>query len=291
MIRARRHHGKTRFAPRQACRFALLALSVVFLLPFAWAVLASLKPLDEAYRFPPSLTDFDPQWSNYHVALSRLPFARFVANTLLLCAATVTGTVLTASLAGYSLARLRWRGRSLCFLAVLATMMLPQQVLLVPHFVLFQWLGWVNTYKPLIVPAWLGGGAFFVFLFRQFFRTIDPALEEAARMDGATRWQVYRHVMLPLARPVVVTVAVLTFLGTWHEFLGPLIYLSNLETYPISLGLRMYQALEGAWVNLLMAASIVAVVPVILLFFVAQRHLISALRVTPSRWRSTDQAL
>lgn len=264
---------------RCACLAALLAVSLIFLTPVLWAMSAALKPLDEAYRFPPSLSIETLQWSNFPTALGRLPYARFVANTLVLCIATVIGTVLTASMAGYSLSRLRWPGRSVCFGLVLVTMMFPQQILLIPHFLMFSKLGWVNTYKPLIVPAWLGGGAFFVFLFRQFFRRIDPAYDEAALLDGATHWQVYRYIMLPMARPAVVTVAVLAFLGTWHEFLAPLIYLSDIDRYPLSLGLRMYQALEGAWVNLLMAASLVAVVPVAVLFLLAQRHIISALRL------------
>ena len=144
----------------------------------------------------------------------------------------MTGTVLTASMVGYSFARLKWRGRDFWFIVLLATMMLPAQVLLIPHFLQYKWLGWINTYKPLIVPGWLGGGAFFVFLFRQFFKGVPKELEEAAMLDGASPWQIYTQIMLPLAKPALATVAVLSFIAHWQEFMGPLIYLSDFEKYP-----------------------------------------------------------
>lgn len=257
----------------------LIALSVVFLAPLLWALTSSLKTLDRVYQFPPSFGVADPQWLNYPRALSRLPFARFIFNTLVLCIANVTGQVLTASLAGFGFARMRWRGREFWFIVVLATMMLSGQVLLIPHFLIYKSLGWVNSYKPLIVPAWLGGGAFAIFLFRQFFRGIPIELEEAARLDGAGSFQIYWRIMMPLARPAVITIAVISFMGHWQEFMGPLIYLSDFETYPVSLGLRMYQTLEGSWANYLMAASLVATAPLIALFFAAQRYLVRGLLV------------
>jgi len=259
----------------------LVVLAVVFMLPFLWALSASLKPLGRVYEYPPSLLVDDPQWSNYPQALSKLPFGRFIANTFVIAVANVIGQVLTASMAGYAFARLRWRGRNVWFLVLLATMMLPGQVLLIPHFLIYQALGWVNTYKPLIVPGWLGGGAFFIFLFRQFFKAVPRELEEAALIDGASRWQIYRQIMLPLAKPAVATVAVLSFLSHWQEFMMPLIYLSDFHKYPISLGLRMYQAMEGgAMVHYLMAASMVAVLPVLMLFFLAQRYFVRGLLLT-----------
>jgi ABC-type glycerol-3-phosphate transport system permease component len=257
----------------------LIGLSVVFLVPLVWALTSSLKTLDNVYQFPPSFGVADPQWSNYPRALSRLPFARFILNTLVFCLANVVGGVFTASLVGFGFARLHWRGRDFWFIVVLATMMLPGQVLLIPHFLIYKSLGWVNSYKPLIVPAWLGGGAFAIFLFRQFFKGIPVELEEAARLDGASSFQIYWRIMLPLARPAVITIAVISFMGHWQEFMGPLIYLSDFETYPISLGLRMYQTLEGSWANYLMAASLVATAPLIVLFFAAQRYLVRGLLI------------
>ncbi len=273
--------SRQRRIQRTATLFVLMALAIVFMFPFLWAVTASLKPLGKVYEYPPRLTVSDPQWSNYAEALSKLPFFRFITNTFVIALANVAGQVLTASMVGYAFARLRWRGRGVFFIVLLATMMLPGQVLLIPHFLIYQSLGWVNTYKPLIVPGWLGGGAFFIFLFRQFFKAIPRELEEAALIDGASRWQLYWQIMLPLAKPAVATVAVLSFIGHWQEFMSPLIYLSDFQKYPISLGLRMYQAMEGgSMVHYLMAASLVAVVPVLILFFLAQRYFVRGLLLT-----------
>lgn len=261
----------------------LIGVGVTFMLPLAWAFCASLKPLDRVYAFPPQFLPDQAIWGNYGEAMSRLPFARFILNTCVITFAAVFGTVLTSSMVGYSFARQRWRGRDIWFIVLLATMMLPSQVLLIPHFLQFKWLGWVNTYKPLIVPSWLGGSAFFIFLFRQFFRGVPTELEEAALLDGASPWQIYTRVMLPLAKPAVATVAVLSFIAHWQEFMGPLIYLADFEKYPVSLGLRMYQSLEGSWANLLMAASLVTLIPLAILFFAAQRYFVKGLLLTGSK--------
>lgn len=258
---------------------ALIALCAFMLLPLVWAAASSLKPLEEVYAFPPSFGVYKPQWSNFREAFTRLPVARFLANSVFIAGVSVVGAVLTSSMAGYVLARVRFRGRSFCFMLVLVSMLVPAQVLLVPRFLLYDLLGWVNTYKPLIVPAWLGGGAFNIFLFRQFFRTIPLELEDAARLDGATMWQTYWHVLLPIARPATITAAMLSFVYHWQDFLDPLIYLSDFMTYPISLGLRMYQSMAGTWANLLMATSLIALVPVAIVFLLCERHIMSGLGV------------
>lgn len=258
----------------------LCVLSISFLFPIIWSLTASVKSIAEVYEYPPSLWVQNPQWSNYTNALSRLPFFRFMGNTLILCIASTIGQVLTASLVGYAFARLRWRGREIWFVILLATIMLPGQILLIPHYLIYQSLGWVNTYKPLIIPSWLGGGAFFIFLFRQFFKGIPRSMEEAARLDGANEWQIYWNVFLPNAQPVLATVAVLSFIAHWKEFMAPLIYLSDFEKYPIGLGLRMYQTLEGFWTNYLMAASVVALAPLVILFFLAQKLFVRGMLLT-----------
>ncbi len=258
---------------------ALIALCAFMLLPLVWAAVSSLKPLEEVYEFPPSFGVDQPQWSNFREAFTRLPVARFLANSVLIAGVSVVGAVLTSSMAGFVLARVRFRGRTLCFMLVLISMLVPAQVLLVPRFLLYDLLGWVNTYKPLIVPAWLGGGAFNIFLFRQFFRTIPLELEDAARLDGATMWQTYWHVLLPIARPATITAAMLSFVYHWQDFLDPLIYLSDFMTYPISLGLRMYQSMAGTWANLLMATSLIALVPVAIVFILCERHIMRGLGV------------
>jgi multiple sugar transport system permease protein len=256
---------------------ALLSIGLVQILPFVWALATSVKPLDDAYRFPPTLGVEDPQWSNYADAFEKLPFARFMVNSAVISIAAVTGAVLTSSMAGYALARLPMRGKRFWFVLLVGSMMLPSQVLLIPHFLTYEMLGWVGTYKPLIVPAWLGGGAFNVFLFRQFFKSIPPDTEEAALLDGATRWQFYRHVLMPMSTPAVITVAVLSFIYHWQSFLNPLIYLSDFRTYPVSVGLRMYQTMAGTWINLLMAASLISIIPMLIVFAIGQRHLATGL--------------
>lgn len=265
----------------------LVAIGAGFMLPLVWALCASLKPLEEVYVFPPQFWPSTPMWENYAKVLdprvATLPFPRFILNTIIITVSAVVGTVLTSSMAGYALARLKWRTREFWFIVLLATMMLPGQVLLIPHFLIYKNLGWVNTYKPLIVPAWLGGGAFFVFLFRQFFKAIPTELEEAALIDGASRWQIYWRLMLPLAKPAVATVAVLSFIHHWQEFMQPLIYLSDFEKYPISLGLRMFQNIGGSWTNLLMAASLVSLLPLAILFLLAQRYFVQGLLLTGSK--------
>lgn len=252
---------------------ALAVLAGAFLLPLLWTLATSVKPLEEAYAFPPTLWPREWRWSNYAQVFEQLPFVRFVLNSLVITLGAVVGAVLTSSMAGYALARLAWRGKRLWFVLLLASMMLPAQVLLIPHFLIAGSLDWIGTYKPLIVPAWLGGGAFNVFVFRQYARMIPRELEESALLDGATRWQFYRHVLMPLARPIVVTVAFLSFVYHWQAFLNPLLYLSDFRTFTVSVGLRMFQTMAGTWINVLMAATVLAALPPLLLFAVLQRFL------------------
>ncbi len=266
-------------AARVVTCVALVAVCAFTVLPVVWAFLSSLKPLEDVYAFPPRFGLHNLDWGNYAEALTRLPIPRFLLNSLVITTASVAGAVLTSSMAGFALARLRFRGRGLCFVLVIVSMLVPVHVLLVPRFLLYDLLGWVNTYKPLIVPAWLGGGAFNIFLFRQFFRAIPREFDDAARLDGATAWQTYRYVLLPMARPAVVTAALLSFVYHWQDFMDPLIYLSDFNTYPISLGLRMVQSMAGTWANLLMAASLMALVPVVVVFFLCQHHLMRGLGV------------
>jgi len=278
------HYKVRRFAFKASLYVLAVALSISFLFPVVWAFGASFKPLAEVYRFPPTFFHWPLRWQNYPEALAKLPFAQFIANTFVITLGSMVGQVVSASLVGYAFARLRWKWREFWFVCLLATMMLPGQVLLIPHYLIFKNLGWVNTYKPLIVPSWLGGGAFFIFLFRQFFKGIPRELEDAARIDGASEFQIYWRIFLPLAKPILVTVAIMSFIGHWKEFMGPLIYLSDYERYPIALGLRMYQQVEGgSFVHYLMAASVVALFPLVLLFFLAQRYITKALLLTGSK--------
>jgi multiple sugar transport system permease protein len=259
---------------------ALCVLSGMFLLPFAWALSASFKTNAAIYEFPPTFLPrpFHPE--NYRIALSVLPFWQFALNSLFVTVACVIGQLLSGSVVAYSFARLRWPGRDLWFVVLLGTMMLPPQVTMVSTFVGWTQLRnitgveWVDTFRPLIIPSFLGGSAMLIFLMRQFFKTLPLELEDAARIDGCTTWGTFWRVMLPLSRPVLATVAVLTFIAHWHDFLGPLIYLSSIDKYTVQIGLRMFQDINGSRMNLLMAASMIVLLPVLALFFVAQRYLV-----------------
>ena len=203
----------------------------------------------------------------------------FFRNSVIVTLSATLGTVLSSSLVGFSLARLRWPGRDAMFGLVIATTLMPYVVTLVPAFVMFKWLGWLNTFYPLTVPAWTGV-AFYVFLFRQFMRSLPVEMDEAARVDGATNWTIFWRIILPLCGPVLAAVAIFAFLHHWTDFLAPSIYLTSVENYTLPLGVLMYQGRYGNQWNLVMAASMFVVVPVLLLFLSAQRYFIRGVQLT-----------
>lgn len=257
-----------------AIRYTALSLVALMLAsPLFAAFSIALKPIEEAYAFPPTWFPLSANWSNFLDAVHRLPFLRFIANSLFISIFAVSGAVLTSAMTGYAFARLNWRWRKPCIALLFCSLVVPAQLLLIPQFIMFSWLGWVNTYKPLIVPAWLGGGAFNVFLFWQFFRMIPRDFDDAARLDGASHWIILTRIMMPIAKPAVATVALLSFVYHWHDFQRPLIYLSDFQTYTVALGLRMYQATGGSWINLVVAASLLALIPVAMVFLLLQRHI------------------
>jgi multiple sugar transport system permease protein len=201
----------------------------------------------------------------------------------MITAIALSGQVFSAAVVGYSFARLRWPLRDACFVLLLSTMMLPAQVTMIPMFLMFSAVGWTNTWLPIVVPAWFAVNVFNVFLLRQFFKTIPYALEEAARMDGAGHLRILTTIMLPLAKPALVTVAVLGFVHWWNDFMGPLIYLSDHMKYPISLGMQMFNEAQGANPHYIMAASVAAILPVVLLFFSAQRYFVEGIALTGTK--------
>jgi multiple sugar transport system permease protein len=276
----------SRLTPQVAAYALLVIGSALFIVPFLFALSASLKKLDGVYAYPPTLIPAEPQWANYTRAVTLLPFGLFLANSCLVTVACVVGQLLTGALVAYSFARLRWPGRDVMFIVLLSTMMLPGQVTMIPTFIMWTHLrdltgiDWVGTFKPLIVPAFLGGAPVYIFLMRQFFKGIPLELEEAARIDGCSTFQIFRRIVLPLSRPVLATVGVLSFISHWHDFMGPLIYLDRVETYTLQLGLRMFQTVNGGFTHYLMAASILVLMPVLLLFFFAQRQLVRGIALT-----------
>lgn len=257
----------------------LLSVGVLFGLPFYWLIATSLKPDAQVFRIPPVWIPHPIRWQNYPNALTYIPFFRYTMNTLLLCVMNVIGTVFSCSLVAYSLSKIRWKGRDWVFYSLLATMILPGQVTMIPTFAIFKWLGWIGSYKPLIIPAFFGS-AFNIFLLRQFFMTIPNELSDAARIDGCTEFGSFFRVILPLARPALATVALFTFIGAWNDFMGPLLYLSDERFYPLSLGLQRFVSQHGAEWGMLMAASTIMTIPIIVVFFFAQRTFIQGVTLT-----------
>jgi ABC-type glycerol-3-phosphate transport system permease component len=254
------------------CAFGSLAL-----FPLLWILSVSLQQAGGATL---GITiPIPPDFRSYPQAMEKLPLLTFLRNSSIITTAATLGALLSSSLVGFSLARLRWPMRDMVFAQVIATMMMPGVVTLVPTFIMFKYLGWLNTFLPLIVPSWTGG-AFYVFLMRQFMRGLPPEMDEAARVDGASNLAVFWYVILPLCGPVLAAVAIFSFLNGWNDFLGPSIYLNSIGNYTLALGVYMYQGRYGTQWNLVMAASMFIVVPVLAVFLVAQRYFIRGIQLT-----------
>jgi ABC-type glycerol-3-phosphate transport system permease component len=263
-----------------AIGYALAILvALLFLLPLFWMISSSLKPNYQVLEFPPRWIPNPITWSNYPEALTYVPFGRYSLNTLFIALMVIIGHVVSCTVVAYAFARLRAPGKNLLFLVLLATMMLPYPVTMIPIYVGFKTLGWVNTFLPLIVPAFFGS-PFYIFLMRQFFLTLPPELEDAARVDGANVLQILWYVILPISRPALATVAIFTFQAVWNDFLPPLIYLHEQSKYTVSLGLNFFRSSYDVRWAYLMAASLVTMLPVVIVFFLAQRQFIKGITVT-----------
>ncbi|HOX38242.1 MAG TPA: carbohydrate ABC transporter permease [Candidatus Brocadiia bacterium] len=282
---------KHSFYTRLAIHAVLIILAVPFTMPLIWMISTSLKTKEQIFpnevvtSISGFLAEWRPspvRWANYAEGLRYVPFPLYLRNTLMLCAFNVTGAVLSSALVAYAFAKLQWRGRKLIFSIVIATMILPGQVTMIPTFALYRWLGWYGTYLPMIVPAFLGN-AFFIFLLRQFFMTIPDDLCDAARIDGCSEWGIFWRMMLPLAKPALATCALFQFLGTWNDFNGPLIYLNDQNKYTLAYGLQQFLGSYGSEWALLMAATTVFTIPIIILFFLAQRTFIQGIATTGSK--------
>jgi multiple sugar transport system permease protein len=261
----------------------LVVLSVgcfVVLMPVAWMVLTSLKAPDQVFVMPP-VWIFSPQWHNYLDVLTLVPFQKYILNTATIVGMVVLGTLLSCSFCAYGFARLKAPGRNAIFFVLMATLMLPTTVTLVPTYIVFNQIGWLNTFKPLILPAFFGS-AFFIFLFRQFFLGIPKELEEAARIDGASYLRIWWTIFLPLSWPVIATVTVFTFIGAYNDFFGPVIYLSDESKYTIAVALSYFSGSPriGPQIHLTMAATTIAALPSILVFLFAQRYFIRGIAVS-----------
>lgn len=268
---------RTSIAGALASYLGLAAFGGLSVFPLLWIITVSLQPAGGA-TLGISLP-IPPQIDSYVEALTRLPLLIFFRNSVVITLAATLGTLLSSSIVGFSLARLRWPGRDAMFGVVIATTLMPYVVTLVPAFVMFKWLGWLNSFYPLIVPAWTGT-AFYVFLLRQFMRSLPFEMDEAARVDGASNFTIYWRIVMPLCGPVLAAVGIFAFLHYWTDFLAPSIYLSSVENYTLPLGIFMYQGRYGNQWNLVMAASMFVVVPVLLIFLFAQRYFIRGVQLT-----------
>ncbi|MBA4291893.1 sugar ABC transporter ATP-binding protein [bacterium] len=268
-----------------AIHLVLGLLSIVFLIPLVWMISTSFKTVEQASVFPPVWIPEPFMGGNYKEAWEYgkdqlggiAPMLIYARNSLIVCILAVTGTVISNSIVAYSFARLKWPGRDLAFAITLATMMVPFPVLMVPLFGLFKDFGWVGTFRPLWIPAWFAG-AFNIFLLRQFYRSIPMELSEAAKIDGCSEWGIYSKVILPLTKPALAVVALFSFMGTWNDFLAPLLYLQQQETWTLAIGLQAFRSQAGgAPIHLQMAASTMVVAPVIILFFFTQKQFIQGI--------------
>ncbi len=277
---SRRRAARAKIIGRLLLHLVLVVLAISFLVPTAWLVSSSLKASTEIFASPIRWIPARPEWSNYVDAFTQQPMFLFARNSAIVVVAAGLGTVLTSTMVAYSFARLRWPGRDYFFGLVVATMMLPDVVTLIPKFIMFRTVGWIDTFLPLTVPFWFGGTAFYIFLMRQFFKTLPYELEEAARMDGATSFRILYQIMVPLSKPALATVAVFSVFANYNDFLHPLIYLNHTTDWTLALGIRAYNDVYAAQWGLIFAASTAMLIPMIVLFFAAQRYFVQGIHLT-----------
>jgi multiple sugar transport system permease protein len=273
-------------ARRATLVFRLFAFAVVcagalsMLVPFFWMLVTSLKPPGEVFLYPPRWIPSQFRWENYREALTVLPFGRWYLNTIIITLLATVGDVVTASLVGYAFARLRAPGRDFLFMLVISTMLLPHQVTMIPVFLIFRGMHAIDTFVPLWLRSWLGGGAFNIFLCRQFFLTLPLELDDAARIDGCGVVGIYWRIILPLSKPVLAAVTAFATVGKWNEFLDPVIYLQSQTKYVVSIGLRLFQDYQATSYHWLMAAAVVTMLPCLIVFFLAQKSFVQGIATT-----------
>ena len=258
----------------------LISVSVLFLIPFFWMVSTSLKGgQSQIFAFPPQWIPVKLQWQNFSRALTIFPFLAFLKNSCIITFVGLIGTLLSCSIVAFGFARLRFPGRDILFYILLGTMMIPYHTTLIPMYILFTRIGWVDTLKPLFVPNFFGS-PFFIFLLRQYYMGIPLELDDAARIDGCSTFQIFYKILLPLTKPALITVGILQFVVAWNDFLGPLIYLQSQKNYTLALGLNAFKGVYFTYWHLLMAASLVVCLPGIILFFIAQKHIIGGITIS-----------
>jgi multiple sugar transport system permease protein len=272
----------TRTLVRAIPMVVLVVLAAIYLAPFAWMITTSVKTQPQSIASPPSLIPNPLTLDAFPKAFDQMNFLGALKNTLIYAVPSVIGTLISCSLVAYGFALVQWPGRNVVFVIVLATMMLPSQVTLIPLYVIYARLGWINTFLPLVLPSFLGV-PFFIFLLRQFFLGIPKDLLDAARIDGASELRILTRIVVPLSKPALITVGLLTFIDKWNDFYGPLIFLQKPELRPLSLALEVFQANHSTDWPRLMAASVIVAVPLVVTYFIAQRWFIEGLTLTGSK--------
>ena len=261
----------------------LISLSVIFMIPFVWLLSSSLKSNADIFAMPPKWIPDPIEFSNYVEVFRQVPFFRFLANTLKIAVPVLVANVFVSAMVGYAFARFRAPGKNVLFMLLLSTMMLPSQVTMIPLFIMFKEVGWVDTLLPMIVPVFFGGSALYVFLFRQYYATFSASLGEAARIDGAGYFKTFTHVYLPMSKPILITVGIFSFMGSWNDFMGPLIYLNDMNNFTLAIGLNMFKTQYIQNWNYTMAYNVMIVAPLIILFFVAQKSFIQGIVITGTK--------
>lgn len=257
----------------------LLTISVMFILPFFWMLMTSLKAPTELMKWPPGWFPETFRWQNYQDAVTYIPFFRYVGNTLIITLGSIAGVLVSCPMVAYGFSHIEWPGRDVLFVVMLMTIMIPFPVTMIPLYVLFARIGWINTYLPLVLPLFFGV-PFYIFLLRQFFMTIPGELTDAARIDGASEPRIYWQLILPLTKPALATVVLFQFLSSWSDFLGPLLYLRDADMFTIAVGLQMFHSEHDTEFHLLMAASTALTVPIIAIFYLVQRTFIQGITLT-----------
>ncbi len=269
-----------RLARRLPLYLVLTVGAVVCLIPIYWLVRSSLMTLVEIFKYPPLAWPSRMRWDNYANAMTAVPFLLYFRNTLIIVVPTVLATLVTSSMSAYGLARFRFPLRGFWFSLVVGAIIVPPAVVLIPQFILWTRLRLVNTFYPLIIPYWFGGGAFNVFLLRQFFMTIPRDFDDAARMDGATYVRIFRQILLPFIQPALIAVGLFQFFFQWNDFFSPLIYLNDPNTYTLALGLTHFIGTFATQWSYLMAATVIIVLPPVIIFFIGQRYFVEGITLT-----------
>lgn len=257
----------------------LVTLSAVFMLPFIFMLTSSLKSSANIFSYPPQIFPDEFEWRNYLMTIDKMNFWNLFKNTSLITILTIIGTLFSCTVAAYGFARIKFKGRGFLFMILIASMIIPYQITMIPLYILMRTLGWVDTILPLVVPSFFGN-AFYIFLIRQFFLTISRDLDDAATIDGCGPYRIFYHIMLPLIKPVLATVTIFTFMFSWNDFLGPLIYLHSDDVKTLSLGLYVFQGINSTEWHYLMAGSILVMLPCLIIFFFFQRYFIEGANVS-----------